>query len=55
MGSYGLKGASMEARWASALERFTHQGHIIGKRAATSQNIGRAARARILFCKSSKI
>lgn len=43
---YVIKGASSGAAAALGLERVKPGGRIIGKRAATSQNIGRAARAR---------
>jgi hypothetical protein len=42
---YILKGASRAAARELGLERLVAGGRIIGKRAATSQNIGRAARA----------
>jgi hypothetical protein len=42
---YVLKGASPEAARALGLEKVKAAGRIIGKRVATSQNIGRAARA----------
>jgi hypothetical protein len=44
--AYLLKGASAAAARALGLERLESGGLIIGKRSATSQNIGRAARAR---------
>jgi hypothetical protein len=43
---YVLKGASREAVRALGLARVEPGGRIIGKRCATSQNIGRAARQR---------
>jgi hypothetical protein len=43
---YVLKGACPAAAGELSLERLTAGGRIIGKRAATSQNIGRAARQR---------
>ncbi len=49
---YVLKGASGDAQRALGLDRIESGGRVIGKRAATSQNIGRAAR---VVCKSSKI
>lgn len=42
--AYVLKGVSTETARALVLERVEPGGHIIGKRAATSQNIGRSAR-----------
>lgn len=42
---YILKGAGPAAARKLGLDRLEHGGRIIGKRAATSQNIGRAARA----------
>lgn len=42
---YLLKGASPAAARALGLERLEAGGRIIGKRAATSQNLGRIARA----------
>jgi hypothetical protein len=44
--AYVLKGASPEAALAFGLARLEPGGSIIGKRCATSQNIGRAARQR---------
>ncbi len=44
---YVLKGASPAAARELDLQRLEAGGRIIGKRAATSQNIGRAARARL--------
>jgi hypothetical protein len=41
---YLLKGASPDAARALGLERLEPSGRIIGKRAATSQNITQAAR-----------
>lgn len=43
---YILKGASSVAAQALGLERLEAGGTVIGKRAATSQNVGRAARER---------
>lgn len=43
---YVLKGTSSAAAPALALDRLEAGGRIVGKRAATSQNIGRAARER---------
>jgi hypothetical protein len=45
--AYVLKGVSPAAARKLELQRLEAGGRIIGKRAATSQNIGRAARARI--------
>lgn len=45
---YLLKGASRQAARELRLERLEAGGRITGKRAATSQNIGRAARQRAL-------
>jgi hypothetical protein len=44
---YILKGASPAVGCELGLERLEAGGRIVGKRAATSQNIGRAARARL--------
>jgi hypothetical protein len=44
---YVLKGASPAAARALGLERIEAGGVIIGKRAATSQNVGRSARSRL--------
>lgn len=44
---YILKGASPNAARELGLERLEASGRIMGKRAATSQNIGSAARARL--------
>lgn len=43
---YVLKGASGDVQRALGLDRIEAGGRIIGKRAGTSQNIGRAARGR---------
>ena len=45
---YVLKGASSDVQRAMGLERLEAGGRIMGKRAATSQNIGQAARQRSL-------
>lgn len=42
--AYVLKGASPEAAQELGLERLEHGGRIVGKRAATSQNVGAKAR-----------
>lgn len=44
---YILKGTNPTAARELGLDRIERGGRIIGKRAATSQNIGRAARARL--------
>ena len=46
---YMLKGASPDAARELGLERLEAGGRIIGKRAATSQNVGRAARLRVPY------
>lgn len=46
--AYILKGTCPDAARELDLERLEAGGRIIGKRAATSQNIGRAARSRLL-------
>lgn len=44
---YVLKGVSADVQRALALDRIAAGGRVIGKRAGTSQNVGRAARQRL--------